>query len=428
MLPANQNDLFSELVRLRRMFHKIPETGFTEFWTTARICQYLEKLDCDLIYGKQLREALTEPGLLDTQLKPQAYDTCLEKYPDDEWIKKLEGIPGAVAIFKGDPKGPKFGLRFDIDGLPIVESTQDSHLPAKEGFASENDNMHACGHDGHVTMGLGLAKTLSGNLANASGTYYLIFQPAEEVILGGRVLSKLNFIKELDYFFAAHMGMSGPGMITCGVSFFADKKFHVIFKGKRAHAGGAPHAGKNALIAASTAVTGLYGISRHSGGDSRINIGEFKSGNAVNIIPDHAEFDLEIRSATNPVMEYLASQAENIIKGAAMMQDTDCKIEFITETVVAPNSDPMITEVRKACMDIGMKPEKVVDRLQISGSEDATFIMNEVLENGGQTTFIGVGAPSGGPHHNENFDFNEQDLLRGVNLLYRLTQNISQQK
>ena len=425
MPPTNQDELFAELVRLRRMFHQNPEVGFTEFWTTARICNYLDTLNCDIIFGKQLRAALTKPALLDERLNSNAYDTCLDQFGSDPWIEKSEGITGAVAVFKGAKKGPTFGLRFDIDGLPITESVQNTHLPAKEGFSSTNGNMHACGHDGHLTMGLGMAKILSENLDRLSGNYFLLFQPAEEVIMGGKIFSKLTYVKDFDYFFATHMGMSGPEMITCGVAFFAAKRYRVTYKGKPAHAGAAPHAGKNALVAASTAVTGLYGIPRHSGGDSRINVGEFKSNNAVNIIPNHVEFELELRSQTNPVMEYLSAQAEHIIKGAAIMQDTEYEIEFITEAVVAENSDKMIAEVRKACMDIGMAPEQVIDRIHISGSEDATYIMNEVLKNNGQTTFIGIGSPTAGSHHNDNFDFNEQDLLRGVNLIWQLTQNIA---
>ncbi|MBU4316499.1 MAG: amidohydrolase [Proteobacteria bacterium] len=425
MTPSSQEDQFAELVRLRRLFHRNPETGFAEFWTTARICEYLEPMNCSLMFGKDLQAALVEPERMEAQLNTKAYDQCLQKYPDDPWIPRFEGIPGVVVLFKGKKKGPRFGFRFDMDGLPIQEACAETHLPFKNGFASDTGNMHACGHDGHITLGLGLASLLSKNLEELSGEFYLLFQPGEEVLMGGRLYSKLGFIKDLDYFFSAHLGMSGPGMTSCGVSFFADKRLRVVFKGTSAHAGGAPHAGRNALLAACTAVNGLYGISRHSGGSSRINIGEFKSDNVVNIIPDHAEFELDLRAQTNPVMEYLLGRAENIIKGAALMQGVTHDIRFEAETETAPNSGEMVSEVRKACLDIGMKKEQILDRLQISGSEDATFIMNEVLRNGGKTTYIGIGSPSKGTHHNENFDIHEEDLPRGVNLLFQLAQNLS---
>jgi aminobenzoyl-glutamate utilization protein A len=426
MATSNHDDLLPELIRLRRLFHRNPETGFTEFWTTARICEVLEPLNGALLYGKDLKSALTEPGWMDHLLNQKAYDQCLEKYPDDPWIPRLEGIPGVVAIFNGGVKGPTMGFRFDMDGLPIQEACVETHLPFKNGFASTNGNMHACGHDGHITMGLGLARLLSDHLHELHGNVYLLFQPAEELIQGGRIFSKLNFIKNLDYFFPIHLGMSGPSMITCGVSFFAAKRFQVFFKGKSAHAGGAPQAGRNALLAACTAVSGLYGISRHSGGSSRINIGEFRSDNAVNVIADHVAFELGLRSQTEPVMEYLARRVESILQGAALMEEVTHEIHFVSEAETAPNSKEMIAEVKKACLDLGMKKEQILEQLQVSGSEDATFIMNEVLRNGGKTTYIGIGAPAKGSHHNDHFDFSEQDLPGGVNLLFRLARNLAE--
>ena len=216
-------------------------------------------------------------------------------------------------------------------------------------------------------------------------------------------------------------------MVTAGVAFFADRRYRVTYHGKSAHAGGAPQAGKNALVAACTAVNSLYGIPRHSGGDSRINVGDFAAPNVANIIPDHVSFDLDLRSQTAPVMDYLTAQAENIVNGAAAMQDVSCEMAFVKEAVVAENTDAMVKAVRKACLDMGMAPSQVLDRLQISGSEDATYIMNEVTANGGQTTFIGLGAPSAGTHHNGNFDFNEADLEKGVRLLLQLTSNLSRE-
>lgn len=423
---SNPEELFSELVQLRRLFHRNPEIGFTEFWTTARICEYLEPLNCSLLFGPDLRAALTEPQAMDARINTKAFRQCLEKYPHDPWIPRLEGISGVVAVFKAKHQGPGFGFRFDMDGLPVQEAGGESHLPFKNGFASTNGNMHACGHDGHITMGLGLARRLSQHLDELQGTFYLLFQPAEELIQGARIFSKLNFIPGLTYFFSIHLGMSGPSMVTCGVSFYAAKRFHVIFKGKSAHAGGAPQAGHNALLAACTAVGGLYGISRHSGGSSRINIGEFRSDNPANIIPDHVEFELNVRAQTSPVMDYLVLRAEHILQGAALMQEVTHEIHFVTEAETAPNSREMMAQVKKACLDLGMKKEQILEQVQISGSEDATTLMNEVLRGGGKTTYIGIGAPTKGSHHNDQFDFSEEDLPRGVNLLFQLARNLGE--
>jgi aminobenzoyl-glutamate utilization protein A len=73
-----------------------------------------------------------------------------------------------------------------------------------------------------------------------------------------------------------------------------------------------------------------------------------------------------------------------------------------------------------------MKKEQILEQVQISGSEDATTLMNEVLRGGGKTTYIGIGAPTKGSHHNDQFDFSEEDLPRGVNLLFQLARNLAE--
>jgi len=409
---------------LRRMFHKNPETGFIEFWTTARICEYLNGLNCTLLYGESLYNNFPEPELLE-KWDNKTYKAAKEQYKGDEWINRLKGRTGLVAIIKGKVAGPKVCFRFDIDGLPIKESNEDSHIPYMKGFNSTNKNMHACGHDGHITIGLGIAKKLAENTEELKGTYYLMFQPAEEVILGGKIFSKLNFIKDLDYFFPVHIGLTGEKKVICGLSFLADKRYNILFKGRSSHAGASPEKGKNALLAACSAVISLYGISRHSGGCSRINIGDFISNNASNIISDKAQFELDLRGETNDICEYLRHQAQKIINGASIMHDVEHEINFLAEAETAINSIELILQVRSACLDIGIENDAIIDNYLVSGSEDATFIMNEVLKNGGLSTYIGIGSPTYGGHHNKKFDFYENILLRGVNILHQIAKNIS---
>ncbi len=420
----NENDLLTELKKLRRMFHKNPELGFNEFWTTARICEYLEELNCTLLYGDGLYNNFSEPELL-TEWSDKAYKAAKDRYNNDEWISKLGGRTGLVAIIEGKQPGPEIGFRFDIDGLPIKESSEKSHAPCAGGFNATNENMHACGHDGHITVGLGLAKILANNTEQLKGKYYLLFQPAEELILGGKIFSKLKFIQGLDYFFPIHIGLIGIKKVICGLSFLADKRYNVLFKGSRSHAGAYPEEGKNALLAACSAATNLYGISRHSGGTSRINVGEFIANNASNIISDKARFELDLRGETNEICEYLKFQAQNIINGAAIMHNVESEMTFLAEAETANNSIELISEVRKACLDIGIESDAIIDNYLVPGSEDATFIMNAVIRNGGLSTYIGIGSPTFGGHHNEQFDFDEDILPKGVKLLYQLTENIT---
>jgi aminobenzoyl-glutamate utilization protein A len=421
----NGNEYLTELIKLRRMFHQNPEPGFSEFWTTARICEYLEIHNFQLLYGKRLRAEFSRTELLKDKWDESVYRSAIERYGDDQWIKKLDGLSGVVAIIKGKRRGPKIGFRFDMDGLPIQESNEDTHFPKREGFASFNGCMHACGHDGHITIGLGLAKKLAENIDRIGGEYYLIFQPAEEKIQGGKLFSTLNFIKSIEYFVPIHLGLIGKKKVICGLSFFAGRRYKVSFKGRRAHAAASPEQGKNALLAACFAVTALYGISRHSNGSTRINVGRFASTNDSNIIPEFVEFELDLRGQTNEVCEYAAHRANDVIRGASGMADVDAELEFLAEAVTANNSTELMAYVKKVCLDIGIEHDEIIEQYQISGSDDATFIMNEVLKHGGMTTYIGIGSPTYGGHHNEKFDFDEDVLIRGVDILYQLAENIS---
>ncbi|PIE34564.1 peptidase [candidate division KSB3 bacterium] len=417
---THEAELFNELQTIRRKFHQYPEIGGHEFWTTARICEYLDALDCTLLYGDQLYRDFPAPELL--TLWP---DELPKADNGDEWIGKLHGRTGAIAIIQGKQEGPTFGFRVDIDGLPIKESHDPSHRPYAEGFQAMNDNMHACGHDGHITIGLGLAKTLASHTEELKGRYYLFFQPAEETIAGGRIFARLPYVKELDYFFPLHVGLLGTRQIVCGLSFLADKRYSVSFRGRSSHAGGSPEQGKNALLAACHAVTGLYGISRHSGGRSRVNVGEFSAPNASNVIPDATQFELDLRGETNEICDYLKDQAEHIIEGAALMHQVEFDMQFLVDAEMAENSPELLAAVRQAGLDIGIQSDAIVERHLVSGSEDATFIMNEVIRHGGLTTYIGLSSPTYGGHHHKQFDFDETILPEGVKLLCQLIHNLT---
>lgn len=421
---VDQATLFDELKTLRRMFHQRPEVGFTEFRTTAAICRYLSRLDCTLLYGNELYKDFPEPELLDVWKKHRDAAVASEK-DDQQWIDRLSGRTGAVAVIRGKTAGPTFGLRFDIDALPIAESTEEDHRPAAEGFHTSNGNMHACGHDGHIAIGLVLAKLLAQSSDRLKGEYYIFFQPAEETLFGGKLFSRLKYVNRLDYFFALHLGLVPNKSIICGVSFLADKRYDVSFKGRSSHAGASPEQGHNALLAACSAVTQLYALSRHSQGASRINAGNFVSNNAANVISDEARFELDLRGETNDICDYLKHRAEDVVKGAGWMHNVAAQMTFVADAETAVNSPKLIEAVRKAALDMGLTHEEIADHFLVCGSEDATFSMNEVLKNGGEATYIGVCSPTYGGHHNKAFDFDEEAMPRAVGLLIRLIDNLT---
>ncbi len=140
-----------------------------------------------------------------------------------------------------------------MDALDLNEQHDDSHRPHRDHFASCNAGMmHACGHDGHTAIGLGLAHVLKQYAAQLNGVIKLIFQPAEEGTRGARAMVAAGVVDDVDYFTAIHIGTGVPaGTVVCGGdNFMATTKFDVQFSGVAAHAGGKPEDGRNALLAA----------------------------------------------------------------------------------------------------------------------------------------------------------------------------------
>ncbi len=420
-----------ELLRLkslRREFHAYPETAWTEFRTTARICDLLEDMGYELIYGKELDDGKPRFGLPSYKEDKEAYDAAAEMLGSEERICNMrDGNTGVIARMRCGP-GPKLGFRFDMDGLPIMESGEEGHLPTNEGFASRNKNMHACGHDGHIAIGLGLAKRIADNRKSLKGDYYLIFQPAEEGGLGGQVFSRNGALDGLDRFVAIHVGIVPERKLVCCLSFLAMKKCNVIFMGRSAHAAIAPHEGKNALLAATTAVNAIYAIPPHEKGESRVGVGQFHSSNAPNVISDRALLDVEVRGEDNEICEDMVERVMEILREAAKTHKVKLNVEDNGYTIRAPSSPRLCARIRKAALKVGIPEEAIIDERLALGSEDAPFMMEAVQKGGGEAAYICLGCSTRGGHHNPDFDFDEDLLLWGVEMLWKLVEKKKKKK
>lgn len=166
------------LIETRRFYHKIAEPGWLEFKTTINIIKDLKKLGLsDIKYGKKIHKE----DLIFGWPAPYKIETYRDKFKtreDFDISEILMGYTGLIATIDTGKPGKTFAFRFDIDAMPITESKDKFHKPFREGFASKNPSaMHACGHDGHLSMGIFLAKWLMENKRNLTGKYILIFQP-----------------------------------------------------------------------------------------------------------------------------------------------------------------------------------------------------------------------------------------------------------
>ena len=274
-----------------------------------------------------------------------------------------------------------------------MESKKPSHRPEKEGFASINPGvMHACGHDSHGAIGLGVAEVMAELKDAFSGTVKLIFQPAEEGVRGAKAMVSAGIVDDVDFLFAQHV-ISGwkKGEIACGLSgYFASQKFDVTIKGKPCHAGSSPQGGKNAIQAAAAAILNLYAIPRHSDGPTRINVGKLTAGTSRNIICPEAYMAIETRGANNKLNDYMYENAVRVLKGAAKMYDCELKIKAMGSARTAESNEELKERVEKVAKKIG--GFSFVTPQAKGGCEDYTYMMERVQEKGGLATHIGIGA------------------------------------
>jgi aminobenzoyl-glutamate utilization protein A len=442
MATAQSED---RLVTLRRDLHRRPEPAWCEFYTTSRIVEELESIG---VAGREvdgsgpenppIDELYVGPDAIDTEDRmavpdeetlAEWYDRAIEAGADEELLKPLEGgYTGAVAVLERG-EGPTIALRVDIDGLPREEADTPEHLPAVEGFRSENEGaMHACGHDAHVTFGIGVIEAIADS-DSFEGTLKVLFQPAEEQIGGGKAMATSGHLDDVDYLLAVHIGLDHPtGEVVAGVEgFLAVQHLEAEFHGEPAHAGGRPNEGRNANQALAAAVQNLYAIPRHEGGATRVNAGVVEGGTASNIIPERARLVAEVRGETTELKDYMAEHARRVIGGAAEMHGCESEITVGGEAPSAVSDQPLVNLVH-ASAQAEPAVDSVLERDDLGGSEDATFLMDAVQSQGGLATYVGIGTDHPGGHHTATFDVDEASLPIGVDVLTDAIERIAREQ
>ena len=412
-----RSELQSRLIELRRDLHRRPELGWCEFYTTGRIVDALHEVDLDELYvGSDVHG--------DDQVRPpsaaaldRASTRARDLGVDEAVLTKLEdGYTGALAVLERGP-GPTVLVRVDIDGLPQQESSDDDHDPAANGFASVYDErMHACGHDAHAAIGVGVAEAVTAS--EFAGTLKVLFQPAEELGAGAASVVESGHLDDVDALVAIHVGLDAEtGTVIPDVdSFLAIQGFEATFEGAPAHAGIAPQEGSNAIQALSTAVSNLYAIPRHADGKTRINVGEIAGGTASNIVAESATLRGEVRGSTTALRESLEERARGVIESAASLHDCAVDVSSLTGAPSATCDERLVETVADAARERGadVVPE---DGAALGGSEDATRLMRAVQRAGGVATYVGFGASNPTGHHTATFDVDEAVIPLAVEVV-----------
>ncbi|MFI6344308.1 amidohydrolase [Streptomyces sp. NPDC050560] len=409
----------STAVRWRRDIHRHPEVGFTEFRTASLIAGRLADLGWEVRTGEDALAPGARLGVPAPDQLERAYLRAESEGGDPRFLPALRGGNTAVvATWRAAAPGRAFGLRADIDALPLHESADPAHLPVRGGFRSVHDGvMHACGHDGHIGMAMELAERITAQ-PPPRGSVTLLFQPAEEGGRGARSMVPRGVADGIDVFVAAHLGLNQPTGTVVGAldGLLANAKIRAVFRGVAAHASMAPHEGRNALLGAAAATLAVQGLPRFPGHETRVAVGAIHGGTSSNIVPDTAEVLLETRADDGAVNEELRARAERALRGAAEMYGLGVDIDLIGSVTTARADREAVALVEAAATAGGLRLTAASGESGVA-SDDATAFMRHVQERGGIATYTALGATLTAPHHTPAFDFDETALAPGVAFL-----------
>jgi len=330
----------TELIALRREFHKIPELGFEEFKTAHKIAAYLERLGLSVSSG-------------------------------------LAGT-GVVALLKGGRAGKTVMYRADMDALPIEEANDADYRSLHPG------KMHACGHDAHVSMALMTAKILKRVQNQLSGNIKFVFQPAEETVNGAKKMIQAGVLDapKVAMAFGFHVWNHLPvGKIgyRYGPVMAASNQLDVLINGKQCH-GAMPNEGNDTIVAAAQFIQQAQAIvsRRLKPTDSAvISFGKINGGYARNILPATVALEGIVRTFTSTVDQVIDRELRNIAAG--IEKSSGVKIELSNmRTAPAVVNDPEITALAKASAERIVGADNLVEAEPSLGSEDMAYFLKKV--------------------------------------------------
>lgn len=381
-LKAEASALAPQLVTWRRDFHMHPEMGFQEVRTAGIVAEHLRNLGLEVSTGI--------------------------------------GKTGVVALVEADGTpldAPTVMLRFDMDALPILEQT---NLP----FRSQNEGvMHACGHDGHTAIGMGVAQLLTRYRQQLPGRVKLVFQPAEEALGGALAMINdgvLNDPKPAAAF-GLHLWSRLPlnqVVVQAGPLWAAADGFDLVVRGKGGH-GAMPHETVDAIYIASEIVVALQSIVARNLNPSDtgvISVGTFASGTASNVIASEATLTGTVRSFTPEVRTLLFRRIEEVAKGICQAHGATCSFTARWGCPATINSEAGTAIMQQVATHV-VGPEQVIQIPPMMVGEDMSEFLNRAP---GCFVLVGAADPAGpelSPHHNPTFDFDERMLPTGVALL-----------
>ncbi|MGY8970823.1 MAG: amidohydrolase [Flavobacteriales bacterium] len=407
-LERNFKDIEQKVIDWRRDIHQNPELGNREFRTATLVAKHLRSLGME--------------------------------------VKTEVGVTGVIGVLKGGLPGPVVALRADMDALPVLERTPVSFASKATTFyeGKETAVMHACGHDSHVAILMGVAEILSGMQKELKGTVKFIFQPAEEGAPKGEEGGAELMVKEgalnnpkVDVIFGLHINAQvevgkityRPGGMFAGVG---DMKITV--KGKSSH-GAEPWSSIDPIVVSAQIINNLQTIVSRNVNVTKnaavVTIGAIHGGNRSNIIPEQVEMLGTVRTLSEADEKLVFERIRQIVTKTAEANGTEATLElpYSSHYPVTFNNIALTAKMLPS-LQKSTGAENVVLVPAETGAEDFSFFANEVP---GFYFYVGA-LPKGkdpetsAPHHTPEFYLDESGFITGVNAMVNLVVDYMEMK
>ena len=363
-----------EMVGLRRQIHANPELGYEEFQTSELVAERLAR------WGYTVHRGI--------------------------------GGTGVVGTLKVGDGARRLGLRADMDALPMTETTGLAWASRKPGA------MHACGHDGHTTTLLAAAQLLAAT-KGFNGTLNLIFQPAEEGLMGAKKMVEEGLFERFpcDAVYAYHNEPGFPagqfGFLS-GVIYSSSDTAVITIEGKGGH-GAMPHTTVDPIMVAAHLILALQTlVSREVDPNDMavVTVGAMSAGKAPNVIPTSAELKLSIRARKPEVRAFLRDRIIAMAQGQAAVHGATATVDYQWKMPPCVNDEGATAFARQVALASMGDNALIPDMAPLQASDDFAFMLNAVPGS----YFIvgnGDGKPGSGPGcmvHNTGYDFNDEIL------------------
>ncbi|WP_042145119.1 N-acetyldiaminopimelate deacetylase [Paucisalibacillus sp. EB02] len=370
---------FEKLKQIRRSLHQIPELGFKEFKTQEYLLQIIKEISTEQVEIRTWRTGI------------------------------LVKVPGT------NPK-QTIGYRADIDGLPIKENTGFDYS------SKHIENMHACGHDFHMTIALGALKSIIDNPIQDNVVF--VFQPAEEGPGGALPMLQSQTFKmwKPDCIFALHIAPEYPvGTVASkpGLLFANTSELFIDFKGKGGHAA-YPHLTKDMTVAAGSFISQIQSIVSRALNplDSAVvTIGKMTSGNVQNAIAETARLEGTIRTLNPSVINTVKNKLEAIARGFEVSYDCEINLDYGSNYYQVFNESNYISLFKQA---MHSTPIRYVEAKEAMTGEDFGFMLHEIP---GFMFWLGVDSDYG--LHHAKINPKEEALTVGVLAVVKVLQTLS---